>query len=59
MSAKNIFHILAILLGYGLIISGFFVLGATLEDNIKLLDIFMSCLIFTQFVEFTLFPLSI
>lgn len=57
MSAKNIFHILAILLGYGLIISGFFVLGTTLEDNIKLLDIFMSCLIFTQFVEFTLFPL--
>lgn len=53
MSAKNIFHILAILLGYGLIISGFFVLGATLEDNIKLLDIFMSCLIFTQFVEFS------
>lgn len=57
MSAKHIYRLIAILLGYGLIISGFFVFGEDLKDNIKILDIIMSCLIFFQFVQFTIFPL--
>lgn len=57
MSAKHIYRLLAIFLGYGLIICGFFVFGENLPKDTKYLDIFMSCLIFTQFVEFILFPL--
>ncbi len=57
MSAKRFYNIFAILLGYGLIIGGFLVFGESLEDKIKILDIIVSCLIFTQFVQFSLFPL--
>lgn len=57
MTAKRFYNILAILLGYGLIIGGFLVFGDSLEDKVKILDIIVSCLIFTQFVQFSLFPL--
>lgn len=57
MTAKRFYNILAILLGYGLIIGGFLVFGESLEDKVKILDIIVSCLIFTQFVQFSLFPL--
>lgn len=57
MTPKRFYNMLAILLGYGLIIGGFFVFGESLEDKVKILDIIVSCLIFTQFVEFSLFPL--
>lgn len=57
MSAKLIYNILAILLGYSLIIGGFIVFGESIETRTKILDIIVSCLIFTQFVQFTLFPL--
>lgn len=57
MTAKKFYNILAILLGYGLIIGGFFVFGESLEDKVKIMDIIVSCLIFTQFVQFSLFPL--
>lgn len=57
MNAKRIYNILAIILGYGLIIGGFIVFGERLETKIKILDIIVLCLIFTQFVQFTLFPL--
>ena len=57
MSAKVFYKILAILLGYGLIIGGFIVFGESLEDRVKILDIVVSCLIFTQLVQFMLFPL--
>lgn len=57
MSAKRFYNIFAILLGYGLIIGGFLVFGESLEDKIKIQDIIVSCLIFTQFVQFSLFPL--
>ena len=57
MSAKRFYNIFAILLGYDLIIGGFLVFGESLEDKIKILDIIVSCLIFTQFVQFSLFPL--
>ena len=57
MKAKRFYNILAILLGYGLIIGGFLVFGESLENRVKILDIIVSCLIFTQFVQFSLFPL--
>lgn len=57
MNIKDIYNTLAILLGYGLIIGGFFVFGESLEDRIRILDIVVTCLIFTQFVQFTIFPL--
>ena len=57
MTAKRFYNILAILLGYGLIIGGFLVFGDSLEDKVKILDIIVSCLIFTQFVQFSVFPL--
>lgn len=57
MIAKKVYNLLAILLGYGLIIAGFVLFGESLEDDIRILDIIVSCLIFTQFVQFTLFPL--
>lgn len=57
MNAKKFYNILAILLGYGLIISGFIIFGKNLESRIRILDIIVSCLIYTQFVQFTLFPL--
>lgn len=57
MNAKKFYNILVILLGYGLVIGGFIVFGESLETRIKILDIVVSCLIFTQFVQFTLFPL--
>lgn len=57
MTAKKLYNILAILLGYGLIIGGFLVFGKSLEDKVKILDIIVFCLLFTQFVQFSLFPL--
>lgn len=57
MTPKRFYNILAILLGYGLIIGGFLVFGESLENKVKILDIIGSCLIFTQFVQFSLFPL--
>lgn len=57
MSIKNIYNTLAILLGYGLIIGGFVVFGESLENRVKILDIVVSCVIFTQFVQFLIFPL--
>lgn len=57
MTVKMFYNILAILLGYGLIIGGFLVFGESLEDKIKILDIIVICLFFTQFVQFSLFPL--
>lgn len=57
MSIKQFYNILAILLGYGLIIGSFIIFGESLEDRVKILDIIASCFIFTQFVQFMLFPL--
>ncbi len=57
MTAKRFYNILAFLLGYGLIIGGFLVYGESLENEVKILDIIVSCLIFTQFFQFSLFPL--
>ena len=57
MNTKNIYKFLTILLGYVLIIGGFIIFGDSLENKVKILDIVVSCFIFTQFVLFTIFPL--
>ena len=57
MGAKKIYTILGIFLGYGLIIGGFTILGESLECEVKILDIVVSCIVLTQFVQFLLFPL--
>lgn len=54
---KIFYKALAILLGYGIIIAGFVLFGASLEDDVRILDIVVSCLVFTQLVEFFFFPL--
>ena len=57
MSAKNVYLVLAVLLGYGLIIGGFVAFGQSLKQSVRVLDIIVSCLIFTQFTQFAIFPL--
>ena len=54
---KKLYEILAIIIGYGLIIMGFVLFGENLKLNIMILDIIMACFIFTQFVEFILVPM--
>ena len=56
MNAKTFFSIATILLGYGLIIGGFTLFGKSLENEIKILDIVVSCLLFTTTVRFYFFP---
>ena len=57
MSEKHVYLLLACLLGYGLIIWGFITFGASLERSVRILDIVVSCLIFTQFIQLTLTPI--
>ena len=57
MNAKTIYKILAHLLGYGLIIGGFIIFGDAIETKTRVMDIIISCLIYTQLVEFTIFPM--
>ena len=54
---KIFYKALAILLGYGIIIAGFVLFGESLKDEVRILDIVVSCLVFTQLVEFFFFPL--
>lgn len=54
---KLFYKLLAILLGYGLIVASFIVFGSSLSDNVRILDIVVSCVIFTQAVEFLFVPL--
>ena len=54
---KNIYRLLAILLGYGIIIASFIIFGESLDDKIKILDIIVSCLVYTLFIQFLIFPL--
>ena len=53
----KIYKALAILLGYGLIITCFILFGASLETSVLILDIIVSLLIFTQFALFFILPL--
>lgn len=57
MNAKRFYSILAALLVYGLIIGGFIVFGESLDNKVKVLDVIVSCMIATQFVEYAIFPL--
>lgn len=55
--ALNIYKALTLILGYGLIIACFIIFGALLETETLVLDIIVSCLIFTQFTALLFFPL--
>lgn len=57
MNAKLFYRILTILLGYGLIIGGFISFGKSLDNNILVLDIVASCLVYTQLVQLFVFPM--
>lgn len=57
MNARKIYSALAIILGYGLIITGFVLFGQSIEQHVRVLDIVVTCLVFTQFALFTVFPL--
>lgn len=54
---KTFYKILAILIGYSLIVSSFILLFTWLPDDIRILDIVVTSIIFTQLVEFLFFPL--
>jgi hypothetical protein len=57
MMTMKFYNLLAILLGYGLIIAGFILLGNSLERNVLIMDIVVSCLLFTQVVQLLVFPM--
>ena len=57
MNAKSIYLILSILLGYGLIIGGFFIFGTSIIDKIKVLDIFVSIIVYTLLIQVLVYPL--
>ncbi|MBO7069086.1 MAG: hypothetical protein J6W52_10510 [Bacteroidaceae bacterium] len=57
MDAKTFYKTLAILLGYGLIIGGFTVFGSALETKVRILDIIVSLLVYTQLIQFLIYPL--
>lgn len=57
MKAKGILSILTILLGYGLIIGGFTILGEDLEQDIRVLDTVVSCFLFSLLIQVAFYPL--
>lgn len=57
MSAKKIYSTLALLLGYAIIITCFILFGDSLENNVKILDVVVSCLVYSQVAVFFVFPL--
>lgn len=57
MYASKIYILLAIFLCYGLIISGFIILGASMDIKYLILDIIVSCIVVTQYVQYCFFPL--
>ena len=54
---KTFYKILTVLIGYSLIVSSFILLFTWLPDDIRILDIVVTSIIFTQLVEFLFFPL--
>ena len=57
MNVKEIYKILAIALGYCIMFACFIIFDENIESRVKILDIVASCIIYTQFVQFVLFPL--
>lgn len=54
---SNVYSVGAAILGFGLIIGGWIIFGESLEQDIKILDIIASCIIYLQFVEISVFKL--
>ena len=55
--ATIILKILTLILGYGLVIGSFFLFGENIEKNVFILDIVVSCIIFTNFAHILLLPM--
>lgn len=57
-NARIVYKVLALLLGYGLIIAAFLILGGGIISNdVLTLDIIVSCLIYTVYAVASFFPL--
>lgn len=56
MNAKNIYAALTALIGLGLIVAGYLILGESLDTNIKILDILVTIFMFMQLYQLVLFP---
>ena len=54
---KTFYKILTVLIGYGLIVASFILLFTWLPDDIRILDIVVTSIIYTQLVELLFFPL--
>jgi len=54
---KNIYRILALLLGFGIIISSFIIFGHDIETKIKVLDIIVVCVLYSSVAELLFFPM--
>ncbi len=57
MNAKNVYITLAVLIGFGVIIGGFVLFGASLPTDIRVMDIIVSCMVFFQVCELFFFPM--
>ncbi len=57
MNAHIFIKFLSIVLGYALVISSFLVFGQSLETDILILDIIVSCCLYTNFVMIYIFPM--
>ncbi len=57
MNIRSFYNILAIVLGFGLIIGGFIVFGQDIEQCTRTLDIVVACLVYYTLVQFAVFPL--
>ncbi|MBP5771460.1 MAG: hypothetical protein J6W75_08890 [Bacteroidaceae bacterium] len=57
MKASRFFLFLTIVMGYGLIIGGFWLLGGELEEKVRILDAVVSCVVLTQLFMLLIFPM--
>ena len=57
MNSHLFYKTLSIVLGLGLIIACFMIFGASLEKEIRILDIIVCCLIYTQLAQLFIFPM--
>lgn len=55
MTARKFYTLLALVMGYGLIIGGWLLFKEHLEQRVMILNIVASCMIFTQFAMFGFF----
>lgn len=54
---KTFYHLLALLLGYVVLVGAFIIWGGQVPKDVMILDVVMSCVIYTVFAETTFFPM--